>query len=689
MAGLGGQVVAQEMRVQRLLTHTRIIGGIFTMGFDECLILTNDLWKRQAQGIPQHCFLLATTMEVGRVPDPDDEEVILLRVVGPAALSAETELVQVREEAMREMLVARGEAGAATPQAIIDVLTRNEIQFSGIKAKIIGTFYDGVVEGQRVLRFGAGVETFYSSSRYKIYKPYGQSLELIASYPETTDREIELRQPAVRVRIGVVRYTASRRREQMPGEVRVDVPVRVNVQDFVGHKTAVFGMSRLGKSNTMKMLATAIAQHATQNRLRIGQLLFDPAGEYANVNEQDQTALSLIGPEFVTVFRYGAREREGVRSLASNFFNDAAAELTWNIVGGHLRSRGADYLRSFADADVIGPAQEADDVSAYTRAHRRRAAFYACLIRAGFETPQNFRSRFKCNAQVLGQLNARITDADRHFQSDNRGGLTLNADDLIRFWTVAVEVNNNKDGITPPGTKTAVMDWFDTQLEAILKVFSGSVGTGFRVLEPLRRFHQADRNQDYVTEVMAELRLGKVVIIDLSRGGDLVVQHSSERIINHVLNEAAARFANGDALDPIQIYIEEAHTLFSRDKEKMPSERDPYVRLAKEAAKFRIGLIYATQEVTSVDTRILSNTANWIVTHLNNHNEVRELSKYYEFEDYADLTINAEEVGFARIRTLSGRYIVPTQIDRFTGQAVQDARNALLAAAIHRQAEPG
>ncbi len=58
------------------------------------------------------------------------------------------------------------------------------------------------------------------------------------------------------------------------------------------------------------------------------------------------------------------------------------------------------------------------------------------------------------------------------------------------------------------------------------------------------------------------------------------------------------------------------------------------MRLAKEAAKFQIGLIYATQEVTSVDPQVLANTSNWVVTHLNNHKEVGELSKYYDFKDF-------------------------------------------------------
>ncbi|MGH2584161.1 MAG: hypothetical protein ACRDJE_04545 [Dehalococcoidia bacterium] len=108
----------------------------------------------------------------------------------------------------------------------------------------------------------------------------------------------------------------------------------------------------------------------------------------------------------------------------------------------------------------------------------------------------------------------------------------------------------------------------------------------------------------------------------------------------------------------------------------VPEERDPYVRLAKEAAKYKIGLVYATQEVSSVDHLILANTSNWIVTHLNNHEEVRELSKYYDFQDFSELTMKAEDVGLARLKTRSGRYIIPVQIDLF-----DDGRLALARAA--------
>ncbi len=677
---LGGRIVAHDLVIQNLLSHAAIVGGIYTMGYDECLVLTNDLWKKQAGGVPQHCFLLATAMVPGQAPDVEDEEIILLRVVGPAALPAEAELVQVREQAMREIVVSRGASGASASPAILDVLTRNEIQFSGIKAKILGTFYDADVNGHALLTFGSDVETFYSSSRYKVYKPFGESLALVASYPEVTEQEEAARQaggsPPRRLRIGSIRYSSSNRRRRLGsgGTQDIAVPVKVNVEDFIALKTAVFGMTRLGKSNTMKTIATAVCEYAAVTGQRIGQLLFDPAGEYANVNVQDQTALAQIGAEFVTIFRYGADESDpAIRPLTSNFYSDDTIEVTWHIIALHLGARPADYIRSFLAADVIGPTNEADDRAAFARARRRRAALYATLLKAGFQSPANFDTRILVRGPVLDAANRHLGNRlEQPFQTNNRGSLRLSTTDLEAFWDSLLEARDEGEDLG---------DWIDPELESILAVYRGSVGSGYRLLQPLRVYHSPSTSADYAEEVLQELKQGKIVIVDLSLGSETILQFCSERIINHIVQDAARRFAEGKEADRIQIFIEEAHRLFNRERMKLREEADPYVRLAKEAAKFKIGLIYATQEVSSVDPIVLSNTSNWIVTHLNNHAEVKELSKYYDFRDFAELTLRAEDVGFARVKTRSGRYIMPVQIDLFDESMIRLAREAAEAAA--------
>ena len=689
---IGEKVIAEDLRLSNLLKSATLVGGIYTMGFQECSIVTNDLWKEKASGVPQHCFLLAAPFGPQEVPTEGDEEVILLRVISGEALPVESELVRVREEAMREIIMSEGSESASEPSTILDVLTKNEIQFSGLRGKILGTFYEYTSNSTTMLEFGSDVESFHSASRYKVYKPHGQSLSIIASYPEITEEEAKAMSEEGshprRIQVGTVRYSSSRRRSlKKKSQEAIDearVPVRVNVEDFIAMKTAVFGMTRLGKSNTMKILATAIFRHALEERQKIGQLLFDPSGEYANVNRQDETALAELGPEYVSIFRFGSDSQEaGVRLLTTNFFDEDQIEMTWTIIRTHLRPRRQEaiYIESFCSADVIGPASERVDRSGYNRTKRRRAALYASLIRAGFAPHDDFKIRIMAKSEVVEAVNQQLSSGEEEFTSDRQGRIDLHTGNIVN-WHKALAKAIRTEGFPP--------NWSDSELEAILDVFEQRSGAGYRLLEGMRVYHSPSANSgqgDFTDAALEELANGKIVIIDLSEGAESVLQFSAERIINHILDTAARRFRKG--LEPfnIQIYLEEAHNLFSRDRMERLGEDDPYVRLAKEAAKYKIGLIYATQEVTSVDTKVLSNTSNWIVTHLNNRNEIKELSKYYDFEDFSDTILRAEDVGFARLKSKSGRYLIPLQIDLFTSESVNIARQTALETSTNESGE--
>ncbi|MGO8789877.1 MAG: helicase HerA domain-containing protein [Terriglobia bacterium] len=89
------------------------------------------------------------------------------------------------------------------------------------------------------------------------------------------------------VRIGQVRFASTNR----PFQEISNVPVSVTPTDLLGQKTALFGMTRTGKSNTTKIILKAIfaLRWAGSEPQRIGQLIFDPNGEYANENVQDKT----------------------------------------------------------------------------------------------------------------------------------------------------------------------------------------------------------------------------------------------------------------------------------------------------------------------------------------------------------------------------------------------------------------
>ncbi|MGH8545182.1 MAG: ATP-binding protein, partial [Gammaproteobacteria bacterium] len=187
---------------------------------------------------------------------------------------------------------------------------------------------------------------------------------------------------------------------------------------------------------------------------------------------------------------------------------------------------------------------------------------------------------------------------------------------------------------------------------------------GFRKLVRLRELHTATLQKSYEQEIVELLRDGKIVIIDLSQGDPVIQRTYSDRLCSAIFLDAMDRFINNEPANYIQMHFEEAHNLFPK---KMDTDLTLiYNRIAKEGAKLGLGLIYATQEVSSISANVLKNTQNWFVSHLNNQDELREIAKYYDFEDFTDSLRRTTDKGFIRMKTYSNAFIVPVQIDRFT-----------------------
>lgn len=691
---LAAEVLSTTSPIRGLLRCCSQVGAVYRLsGFDQALVITNDEFIRRAYGVPLHAFLLAATADLrnpnrAAITAMDDDEVVLLRVTGTAALPEESTLQQLRARAGIDLVIEEGRERPRPREQMIDPLTDVAMQTSGLTCDVLGTFYDIDGPGGPRTAFGSDVDNVYASSRLRVFKPWGESLRRIASYMAVPYDDSRPRRPFT---IGRVRYASTQRRERLAAEAGepVDVAVDVDIADVIAHKTAVLGMTRKGKSNTNKVLATTTHVYAKEYGMLIGQLIFDPAGEYANVNDQDKTALAELGPEHVVRYRLGATREElatelGLRPLALNFFDEDSIAVVWHVVGSFVkRENGAQYVQSFASATVEGPPdpQTRDDWRQVAYARRARMMAYACFLKAGLEPPADWglwvpmKELLRTALIECGGRRGEDLSWIRAVPTSRRGdNIRLNARELL---TVAEAIGAN---FHSDKRHHEIDDWValqDHRIEHLLDVLLERKGGGYRILLALRDgYHSPDASEDYAPAVYGDLVAGRIAIVDLSRGGEGVLQFASERIINLILARAAERFRTGLAPFNIQIFLEEAHRLFDRDKFARQLENDPYVRLAREAGKYRIGMIYSTQQVSSVEPDILDNTANWIVAHLNSEAEVKLLRGRYDLDKFTHQILRAEDAGFVRLKTQSSRYVVPVQVRLFDADMVTDALSA-------------
>lgn len=693
------QKVNAKTIFSELIQPPQYVGELFSINYETAKVQIHDNERQKVGGIPSLSFLIATRINVEADEidfKEEDASIILLRVKDAAQLPNNAEAERIRVESAQRISGETEKHWDA--DGVMDTKTRVYLGYAGVECRIIGTFYldaqnEENPESPLQLKFGSDVSNYYPNRGLKVYKPNAKALQRIVNYvdPQNIADHFELYGNRSTVELDSIRYASTNRKyQQIDG-----VPVSIYPADLLSQKSALFGMTRTGKSNTTKIIAKSVYElrfphEREEEALRIGQLIFDPNGEYANENIQDNNnALKNIWRLNCSLTSEDERNEYKKREIVTygllahpddpdrvlmllNFYTPENLQIGKEIIDNMFSNEDPIYIRNFMQVVFENP--DPIDRSAVTRFNRRVLAYRAILFRAGFMSPTTIMPHtrglfnrelvqalqeytgddeiiYHSTATILQNQNptwGQIADAFEALEKFIRNGRDSGYN-AFENWYVNQRPNASGDR------------WADEDFKKLIGIFQ--YPNGIRRIGRASNQHTSLTTTDYAVDIYSDLEAGKLVIIDQSSGNPELNESSSKRIMQRIFDENKSRFTSGQIPPDIMVYIEEAHNLLPPDKEK--DYKDIWVRTAKEGAKLRIGMVYATQEVSSIQKNILKNTANWFIGHLNNTDETKELCKYYDFADFEPSIRRAQDKGFLRVKTLSNPFVIPVQIKLF------------------------
>ena len=632
---------------QRQLEQSRNPGGstlagyVLETGYGSFTVTTNTAMQRSAGALPQGGFLLAMSSPTCA---------ILLRV---------QEVVSSPLKGMENMTVYEL-SKRAMPD--LDPLTSSDMSWSCRRCDVLGSFYE---MGAQVF-FSGDLQGLSAPSEYRVYQP-GHLLHLVINGTYAIDASGLFRAQEY-ARGGFPNFISDQDYSAIgfyrPTEHPEDreLPANLYLSDIAGRRTALFGKTRSGKSNAVKVIVSALLARNAYAR-DLGQIIIDTNGEYANDNPQDGACLKNRFPDQCEVYAVHVKPGSNAHILRCNFY--LVPELAMEIFRNRLMDGASTYIKAFLSASV--PSLEEIRAMApggeRTRAIRRVQLLWAILDEAGFPADET------ALAAAAPSISAGGSPFDPGFAADLRESIghmgkpaPSDLSELRAEWKAVLQYYksypDSEDLKSANGNPLLEADELN-----MLKFLVPDIGSGVKCLSGCRYLHHKDAG-NFMQEIPALLDESKTVILDLSNAAPALVEFLTEQVCTGVFHHQESLFTGNSLGDRyVQLVAEEAHNYFpASDKDN----GNIFSRIAKEGAKYHIGLVYSTQSPSTISGELLSQTENFLVAHLDSSHEVDALvRRSAPFAGVAETILRTRTPGYVHLLTASQRYPVPVQIRGF------------------------
>ena len=634
----------------------RLFGYPLAISDKECLILTVDTWKINCGGAPKGSLCILKLCDRVTTDHPElGNHLLIARILGSAALP-------VQEDVNRTILQLQ--KSQVTP----DGFTDKELQWFGMRTEILGTFYKDPKNGPDfIFRFGGDVAMYLSPHFYEAYYPFDEDLDCLLNYFVTgCDSYV----------IGRLRYTESEPFTGLP-----DIDILFSVLDLIGFRTSIYGMTRLGKSNLMKVLAEMIILSGKN----VGQIIFDAFGEYTYRNPQDKTSLYSLYQDRCVRYSLTPKltdeeRRLGLSSpilLGVNFYEQVALghSILVSLFDTVNISR-PDYINNLLEWDVIDPNQVKEgipDIGDQTHYFRALSMYFSLLQKAGFTPSAGKKIKLNFHKGLRAELarteaiksNPRIEKNNEHEDDPEEIGeyQTIFSAGIIYKALYQLHQNQKENAaLFPVGAKSG-RSYFDELELSLLKMHGREDISGPGKFRRLAPFHDPT-GSDIIKGIISNLDVGKTVILDLSAAAEELRERFSTMICKAILNHQIEKFTNNVLEDHyVTFYFEEAHTLFPSNNSEVSN--NVYNSLAKHGGKLHIGMVYATQSPLSISPDLRGNSENTFITHLSDDRDIKELTHKDGLEDVLETIQGKQTQGLVLMLAKSHRFALPVQIRKF------------------------